>query len=241
MFSPEKLFEIMRKKEFSNQKLVEALNNMGIKIKADAFKSYKQHRASPRIEVLCGIVDVLDIVEQDLFEVTEYKRKLLHEKYTLNSKNKLSGDIQLDEKMISIPLVYAGAGAEAFNDSDNDEIIYLEKYLFKELYTKNEIVAVKVLGNSMEPNILENDLMIIEMMGIVNYQKIDDIYLVRYGDVVQIKQVQFLGNGEILLKSINSDYAPINPSKDYNMDWEILGKPIMKISIERYSKINSKF
>jgi phage repressor protein C with HTH and peptisase S24 domain len=222
----------MDEKGYTNQDMASFLNNLGIKITADAFSKYKTERSKPRMEVFEGIVDVLNILEQDLFDLPPHFEKKFEKKYQNKDR-----EVQVKNDVVAIRMIYAGAGAEALADINNGELVYIEKSLFSRFNTQNEIIAIKIIGNSMEPDMQENDLIVIEMVSNLGYKKIDGIYLVRYGDVVQIKQVQFLGNGEILLKSINSEYSPINPSKELNIAWEILGKPILKLNVEYYASL----
>jgi phage repressor protein C with HTH and peptisase S24 domain len=148
-----------------------------------------------------------------------------------------SRNIQLKENVVAIPMIVTGAGAEALADLSNCEMIYIEKNLLNHYTNNKNIIAAKIIGNSMEEDFKENDLVLIELVRNQNFVKNDGIYLVRYGDIVQLKQVQFLGNGEILLRSTNTKYAPINPNKDYGIEWEILGKPLVKIVVEYYSDL----
>ena len=73
MFNVDKLFTIMKEKGYNNQKMADALNNLGIKISADAFKQYKAGKSKPRMEVLEGIAEILGVFEQDFFDLSGQK------------------------------------------------------------------------------------------------------------------------------------------------------------------------
>jgi len=236
MFNADKLFTLMNEKGYNNKKMAEALNNLGIKITADAFKQYKAGKAKPRVDVLEGVAEVLGVFEQDFFDLSPQRKKLFEEKY--KSKFKDNSIIQLEENVLSVPIIYAGAGAEALIDLSNCEHIYLEKSLFlDESIPQNNIISIKIVGDSMEPELKENDILLVELTNNRPFARSDGMYLIRYGDIIQIKKVQFLGNGEVVLISLNKDYPPVNPLKDYGVEYEILGKPFMKLRTEHYSRV----
>lgn len=140
---------------------------------------------------------------------------------------------------IILPMLPAGAGAEALGDSNLIEHISIERKMLSRDTLSNideNTSMIKVVGNSMQPLINENDIIFIDMANGRRFVLADGIYLVRYGDTIQIKQVQFLGNGSINLISINKDYPDYNPAKD-GIEWEILGKPFMKWGVENFSKL----
>jgi len=241
MFNTDKLFTLMKEKGYNNQKMADALNNLGIKISADAFKQYKAGKSKPRMEVLEGIAEILGVFEQDFFDLSPQRKKLFEQKYHTPIEESWSEDrdvIQVKENVIAVPMIYAGAGSEALADLTNCEHIYLEKSFFTKFTIPNgNIISIKIVGDSMEPQLKENDILLIELIEERPFAKTDGIYLIRYGDVIQIKKVQFLGNGEVLLISLNKDYPPVNPTKDHGIKYEIIGKPFMKLSIEHYSRV----
>lgn len=242
MFNADKLFTIMRKKGYTNQKLAVALNNLGIKISAEAFKQYKAYKSKPRMEVLEGIAEVLGVFEQDFFDLSPQRRKLFEQKYLTEVKGEYcegQNTIQTRDNTVALPMIYAGAGSEALADLTNCEHIHLEKSFFLNTIIPNsKIVSVKVVGDSMEPEIKENDILLVELIEQKPFVKTDGIYLIRYGDIIQIKKVQFLGNGEVVLISLNKDYPPVNPTRDHGVEYEIFGKPFMKLNIEHYATVH---
>jgi len=247
MFSPEKLFEIMKEKGFNNQRLSNALSDIGIPIKPDAFKAYKYNRASPRMEVFSGIVDILDITEQELFEITPRKEKLLSTKYgsidiersSINIKNATTNfsKAELDKSVVSIPVFIQGTFLKDIKSLVSDKNLYIEMDLLKNYYNYRNIIAINVSGDSMGRRNTENNIFLIELVQHKEFSKAEGLYLVRYGNIVQIKRVQFLGNGEVLLISLNTAYQPINPKREVGDDWEIIGKPFMKMNIEYYNNV----
>lgn len=247
MFSPENLFEIMKSKGFDNKKLAAALNDLGIALKADAFKAYKHHRASPRMEVLSGIVDVLDIAEQELFETSKRKEKMLALKYgnfdTQKAQKKIRksttnfSEVELTESVLSIPVFMQGSYSKDIRSLVSNKNLYIEMDLLKNYYNYKNIIAINIPGDSMGKRNTDQSIFLIELVQHKEFSKSEGLYLVRYGNIVQIKRVQFLGNNEVMLLSLNSVYQPIKPNEDVGNDWEIIGKPFMELNIEYYNNV----
>ena len=146
--------------------------------------------------------------------------------------------IQLKENYEELPIVYAGAGAEAFAvDTAERRSIPIE-LIPPQIALDENLLLMVVVGNSMEPLYYENDIVFIDMVNGRDFLHVNGTYLVRYGDTVQIKDVEFLGNGEILLFSRNSN-AIINPS-EHGVEWEIVGKPYANLHPVVGSKLQIK-
>jgi len=236
MFNGKKLTELMKQQGYDDTKIATVLNSMNIEISHNTIRGYKSGN-SPRLEVLSALAEILGVIEQDLIVDTPRIRNIFYKRYGRKGVDVSNTEMQLKENVVAIPMVATGAGAEALADLANCEMIYIEKNLLAHYTNNKNIIAAKIIGNSMESDFKENDVVLIELVKNQNFIKNDGVYLVRYGDIVQLKQVQFLGNGEILLKSANTQYTAINPTKDYGIDWEILGKPLVKIVVEYYSDL----
>jgi len=247
MFSPENLFEIMKSKGFNNKRLANALNDLGIPIKADALKAYRYHKASPRMEVLSGIADVLDIVEQELFTLTPRKEKMLADKYGSFDKHQARYKIRksttnfseklLSESVLSIPIFRQGTFTKDIINLVSDKNLYIQMNLLKNYYNHRNIIAIDISGDSMGRRNTYQNTFLIELVQHKEFSKSEGLYLVRYGNIVQIKRVQFLGNCEVLLLSLNPIYQPINIKEEVGENWEIIGKAFMKINIEYYNNV----
>lgn len=128
----------------------------------------------------------------------------------------------------------AGAGSEGIFDIDllkSSQKITIDKSFLKGLNTKN-LKLIEIVGDSMEPEYCEGDLAIVDMVNHrYDFIKISGIYIVRVGEIVYIKRVEFLPQGDIKLVSLNSKYSDMNPMKS-GYDFEILGKVCGKIHFE---------
>ena len=90
---------------------------------------------------------------------------------------------------------------------------------------------IQCYGDSMLPEFNDGDYILVEMLGGRDYIKRPSIYLVRLGDVVYIKRIEFLPNNDIRLISINPAYPPFLASET-GYEWEILGAVYGKISVK---------
>lgn len=231
MFSGEKLSYHMKEKKFTNKQLAETLNNMGIEIKEDSFKGYRQGRSNPRMEVLCGIAEALGIREQDLFNgERESSSKMRRATTNFN-------EVNFNESVVRIPVFLEGTYTQNIHDLISGENVYIEVDLLKNYHNHRNIIAIKITSDTEETQTRNNNICLIELMKEKDFSKIDGVYLVRYGNIIQIKKVQFLGNNEIKLISLNSSYPPLNPKDEVGEDWEILGKPFMRLNIEYYNNV----
>jgi len=227
MFSTDKLFKLMKAKGYTNKKMADALNNLGIKISADAFKQYKAGHSKPRMEVFEGIVEVLGVLEQDFFEISSKRKLLIEQQKEINTSNST-----ID--IVSIPIIYSGEDINILSKLNKCEKITLDKNIFHNIKNQSNLIGVKVTGDAMKPEITENNILIVELINDKDFIKSDGLYFVEYGGVMQIKKVQFLGKNEILLISLNKDYPSIKLSNQNEKTYEIIGKVIAKIDTKFY-------
>ncbi len=206
-----------------------------------AITNYELEKNAPTYENVKKLSQILNIPEQDLFDPTK-KELIAREELHKNPKkyaNELP-ELQLLQDMHRFPFVTIGAGAEAVLDVAVLESIYIPSELLPPNFNPKNVLIAKVLGDSMEPKFYENDIIFFDMVNGRNVMLTDGIYLVRYGDVVQLKSVQFLGNGDIRIISFNDSYPPIQPVKELGVDWEILGKPFLHWRAQMWARLQEK-
>lgn len=127
----------------------------------------------------------------------------------------------------------AGFGTEGVLDV-NFKIDYelcLPKEFLGKIPAKHARI-IRCLGDSMEPEFQNGDYLLVEMLDGRYFIKREGIYLVRVGEIVYIKRVLFLPNGDAKLISINPSYGIIQPIKDLGYEYEILGAVYGKISVK---------
>ncbi|MCD8213113.1 MAG: LexA family transcriptional regulator [Campylobacter sp.] len=128
----------------------------------------------------------------------------------------------------------AGAGSEGVFDLElfnSSTKVGIDRSFIRGLNPAN-LKIFEVVGDSMLPEYDEGDLAIVDMVNHrYNFVRIGGIYIVRMGDIVYIKRVEFLPNNTAKLISLNSKYGDIYPHKE-GYEWEILGKVCGKIHYE---------
>ena len=207
--------------ERAGKKQIDLNNDLEI---ASGVTSGWKSRQSIGKKYLKEVADYLDVDTDYLLGNQEEFRK-----YSL---------IDIDNNYVELPTIYAGAGAEAFAIDVAEKRMYPTELIPAQIALDENVLVMVVVGNSMEPLYYENDIVFVDMVHGRDFIRVDGTYLVRYGNIVQIKDVVFLGNNEILLKSRNSDIT-INPSKN-GLEWEIVGKPYANLHPNIGSKLKIK-
>lgn len=163
----------------------------------------------------------------------------------------VSADVILDETLLEFfknkPFVHinpnnivyldlfemkAGAGSSGvFDPNFNIENrIGIDKTLLSK-YDPRHTKAFKIIGDSMEPEYYEGDYAFVDMADGRDFLKINGIYVVRAGEDILVKRVDFMGGGKIKLISINPLYGDFYPHRD-GIECEILGKVCGKLSLK---------
>lgn len=144
---------------------------------------------------------------------------------------------------LSIPMflseVSAGKGLNNL-DSSYDEIIFDKNWIQNQLalHNTNDIIAVKVNGDSMEPMISEGDMVIAKLY---NNEPLSsqNIYILQYNDEYFIKKIQLKPNNTIKLISLNNIYDPIEINIGNNTEnFQIFSTVVGKLSIKSFNRIN---
>lgn len=129
---------------------------------------------------------------------------------------------------IDIPFyaeIKASAGYGFFCECENDSYISLPKTLFK-YHKLNDLVAITSHGNSMEPVLTHQSLLVLNMK--VDHISDGAMYVVRQDDLVRVKLVSLTSKG-LILQSYNKNY----PEEIYEnqSDINIIGKVIWYSSV----------
>ncbi|MDR2075607.1 MAG: helix-turn-helix domain-containing protein [Desulfovibrio sp.] len=140
----------------------------------------------------------------------------------------LSNDNQSEAEIITIPLVEArlSAGHGSFETAGDTQTSYSFPYSFLARKGRpNRMVLMYVSGDSMEPEIKDGDLVLIDQAQTDLLP--DKIYATGVEDMVFLKRV-FAVPGKVILKSINPDYPPfeIDTRGDMADAVRILGRAV---------------
>ncbi|MDD3593930.1 MAG: XRE family transcriptional regulator [Candidatus Gastranaerophilales bacterium] len=119
--------------------------------------------------------------------------------------------------------IYASCGIGGIAASENSEKIALPLELMpKQIRPGKKYSVIKIRGNSMEPEIKDRDLVLIEHYG--NEQIIDNhIYIFMYENEIFVKRLSKNIN-EVIITSDNKDYAQIILRKEEINKLYIIGK-----------------
>lgn len=143
-------------------------------------------------------------------------------------------EVYVDDENDGVELLEmrAGFGTEGTLDPDFkvERCIKLPQEFLGKVNAKYAKI-IQCYGDSMMPEFNDGDYILVEMLGGRDYIKRPSIYLVRLGDVVYIKRIEFLPNNDIRLISINPTYPPFLASET-GYEWEILGAVYGKISVK---------
>lgn len=204
-------------------------------------KNGKEKKSSkPELEKLPIIAEILGKNVVDLFDDETKSKNIIVKTELQNNFERYAQFIPENYApknivFLSLSEMRVGAGSEgAFDISmiENEERkVAVDKSFIKGLNPAN-LKVFKVVGDSMRPDYDEDDLAIVDMVNHrYDFVKIAGVYIVRMGDVVYIKRVEFLPYGNVKLISLNDKYGDLYPHKE-GYEWEILGKVCGKIHYE---------
>jgi putative transcriptional regulator len=226
MFDFKRAKEIMREKGINQNDIVFFLADQGINYTLDGVKNWfrkdEKTRNNPEIKTLRALAELFDTSLDELI---------------IGGSDTLK-DLSLDNIVfLSKSEMRVGAGSEGVYDlamlQKDERKIAVDRAFLKGLDTKN-LRIFEVVGDSMEPDFYEGDWAIADMVaGRDKFVRIAGVYIVRMGESVYIKRVEFLPHNGIKLISINTKYGEMYPHKE-GYEWEILGKVCGKVHCEVY-------
>ena len=123
--------------------------------------------------------------------------------------------------------INSGAGGGALNVYEEYEELLISRSFLDCCYKnnthkKNQLGALHVTGDSMQPTLENEDLVLFEMR--VEKIKENSIYIVRIYEELYIKRIKQVRDSEITLTSDNSIYKPIIINKQQIQDIEFKGR-----------------
>lgn len=129
-----------------------------------------------------------------------------------------------DSEYVEIPKVIArlSAGGGSFESNSEIENYYsFRKEWINAKGNPRDMVLMQVVGNSMEPEIREGDMVLIDQ------SKSDvlsgGIYAVGVEETVMVKRLERLP-GTLVLHSDNTDYSPVRLAGDELLNLRVIGK-----------------
>lgn len=137
--------------------------------------------------------------------------------------------ISTDNVLIPLYDTPASAGHGSFFDSENiiRHVPFDAVWLKREgLYPRN-LACLPIKGDSMMPGLIDGDIVLIDRAR----TRGDGVFVLRIGDALRIKRVQWLANGSLRISSDNPLYQPeiLNPAELDDTQFAIIGACHTKI------------
>ena len=136
-----------------------------------------------------------------------------------------------DADAVWVPLydveVSAGSGIEVYGERIIQRVPFAKSWLHSEGLYARHLACLPVHGDSMEPTLQHGDIVL------VNHEKTrgDGVFVVRMGNALRVKRLQWLANGDLRISSDNPIYQTeqITPA-ELAGDFDILGACHTRIS-----------
>jgi len=195
------------------------------KIKAVNVQSWESG-TNPKLEVIVALAEILDIPEQFLFDDSkEVINKIVSKEVpTLKA---------IVEHTKRVPLLqgYVGAGsAGIIDDVAIENYLYIDNCSIKSAYVNSDVRGLTVIGDSMQPYISENDIILFNPIQKGQYNLNDGKYIIETINGVMVKNLQFKTNGNIIISSCNKSYQSEEINKNESQEvLDILGIVVGRI------------
>lgn len=208
----EMIKELRVSKNLTQEELAEKIN-----VNKATIANYEANRRALTIDKLEIILSELEVTLQDFFSNKNYQADYHSSNLPEFQESNIEGTIN---RIPIISRVSAGEGVYGVED-------ILEWLEMPISLCDSADYATFVKGDSMEPKIYDNDLILVRKQ---NYIENGKIGIFKVDDEVFCKK--FFSNPitkEVVLKSLNSIYEPIYITKENKKEFHILGKVICKI------------
>lgn len=116
----------------------------------------------------------------------------------------------------------AGFGATVSEELKTDPMAFRTEWLKKEGLSPERLAVIRAKGDSMEPTISNNDIILVSMCNGDALR--DGLYVLRIGDSLLVKRLQFDVLGGIKVISDNPGYETQVVTKDQRADVHIVGR-----------------
>lgn len=136
-----------------------------------------------------------------------------------------------DADAVWVPLydveVSASSGIEVYGERIIQRVPFAKSWLHSEGLYARHLACLPVHGDSMEPTLQHGDIVL------VNHEKTrgDGVFVIRMGNALRVKRLQWLANGDLRISSDNAIYEPeqVNPD-DLGEQFAILAACHTRIS-----------
>nr|DAI35609.1 MAG TPA: Repressor protein CI [Caudoviricetes sp.] len=135
-------------------------------------------------------------------------------------------------RYIALPLhnnvrAAAGHGAIVGNEEADDSLMFREDWIYRDLRMQpKDLILIRVSGESMRPTLNNGDVILVNH-SLTRPDK-EGIYIMRMGDMLLVKRLQALPDGQIRVTSDNPVYEPwtLDTSKMAEGNVAIIGRVV---------------
>lgn len=146
------------------------------------------------------------------------------DKFTSSAGN----DIHNDDNFIQIKRYMAeasaGHGSQVSAGEGTGHYAFNQRWLDRRGLNANSLSVISVRGDSMEPDLYENDLLLLDHSQ--TDLKDSHIYAVQFSEGLYVKRIQHLPEGQIHLISRNTNYPPITVKHPVADGVQIIGRVV---------------
>lgn len=118
----------------------------------------------------------------------------------------------------------AGHGSQVSGNEGTGYYAFNQRWLDRRGLNANSLSVISVRGDSMEPDLYENDLLLLDHAQ--TDLKDSNIYAVQFSEGLYVKRIQHLPEGQIHLISRNTNYPPITVKHPVADGVQIIGRVV---------------
>lgn len=118
----------------------------------------------------------------------------------------------------------AGHGLQVSGNEGTGHYAFNQRWLDRRGLNANSLSVISVRGDSMEPDLYENDLLLLDHAQ--TDLKDSHIYALQFSEGLYVKRIQHLPEGQIHLISKNKDYPPITVKHPMADGIQIIGRVV---------------
>ncbi len=120
----------------------------------------------------------------------------------------------------------AGAGCLVVSENPVAKFEFSREWLIKQGLNGKHLTVVEVYGDSMEPTLMDEDLMLVEVIDDPKQAR-DGVCVFRIDDEVMVKRVQYdFGSGGYHVTSDNTAYKPFFIGNEFEGRFQLLGRMV---------------
>jgi phage repressor protein C with HTH and peptisase S24 domain len=199
----------------------------GFGIHKNTLARYEKGESMPDVEFLSKLCDIYRINAEWILNGIEP----MHKQDSNSSPMALVEQSGLDPELyVYIPLynVVASGGDGAFPGDEEivDALAFKREWVRSELRANpKDLALVMMTGESMEPTLSKDDVILVNRR--IGSTHSDGIYLLRAGEALLVKRLQFMPQGSIRVISDNQAYEPFTVTPDTaENDFRIIGRVV---------------